>query len=265
MVCSLEIGSTEMVTRIASRLGQLALSCVIVVALPGAAGTCYADEDSNSEKKKAVKKASNEVPDSARRAGVTEKSKANSGEFDRKRVEQFVAEHQQELGGLLDFLREKQPVQYERAMREISRTRARLETLERRDAEMHAIELELWQLKSQQRLVAAEWAAASKESRKRAAETRLKRLLEDEQRQNLKKLVVLQKRARAQVEKLTQQIKTKRSSVDETVERGMRVWKARIEGPRKKTKAATGNAKGTAEQTQATVGKESKTDRSKKQ
>lgn len=213
----------------------------MVAIVPVAFAGNIAVDGSNSDKKTATKKANGNAVNASRKSETTpNKIDTKSIEIDRKKVEAFVGKHQQGLVDLLDFLREKQPSQYERAMRDIDRVMTRLENLERRDTEMHAIELELWQIRSQQRLVAAEWAAASKESRQQAAEARLKRLLEEEQRQDLKRLALLQKRARAQVEKLTQQMKEKRTNVDSAVEKGLRTWKSRIDkGPRKKTKAAS--------------------------
>lgn len=80
---------------------------------------------------------------------------------------EFVEKHQQPLLKLLRFMKKKQPQQYEQALKELARVKQRLTTLEKRDSESHAIELELWQVRSNLRMLVAEILVSEEDSQEK--------------------------------------------------------------------------------------------------
>ncbi len=70
---------------------------------------------------------------------------------------EFVKEHQPELARLLEYLRRKQPRQYQRAIRELARTADRLKLSRERDPRRYELELQAWQVRSRIDLLAARW------------------------------------------------------------------------------------------------------------
>ncbi len=74
----------------------------------------------------------------------------------------FVQEHHPELVSLLQSLKSMRHKEYEMAIREIVRTKKRLETLAKREADLYAMELEAWKLKSEIDLMMAKAIARDK-------------------------------------------------------------------------------------------------------
>jgi len=74
----------------------------------------------------------------------------------------FVQEHHPELVSLLQSLKAMRQKAYEMAIRDIVRTKKRLETLAKRESEMHAMELDAWKLKSKIDLLVAKGIARDK-------------------------------------------------------------------------------------------------------
>lgn len=74
----------------------------------------------------------------------------------------FVQEHHPELVSLLQSLKAMRQKEYEMAIRDIVRTKKRLETLSKRESEMHAMELDAWKLKSKIDLLVAKGIARDK-------------------------------------------------------------------------------------------------------
>lgn len=67
----------------------------------------------------------------------------------------FAQQHHPELAQLLSRLKDSHPEQYTKALRELDRTRDRLEKQQEKDADRYAILLREWQLDSRVRLLAA--------------------------------------------------------------------------------------------------------------
>ena len=74
----------------------------------------------------------------------------------------FVQEHHPELVSLLQSLKAMRQKEYEMAIREIVRTRKRLDALAKREVETHAMELEAWKLQSKIDLLIAKGIARDK-------------------------------------------------------------------------------------------------------
>jgi hypothetical protein len=67
----------------------------------------------------------------------------------------FVKNNHPQLSELLIYLREKQPKQYERAVRDLFRTTERLAKIHDQDRDRYKLELKAWQVKSRIQLIAA--------------------------------------------------------------------------------------------------------------
>ncbi len=67
----------------------------------------------------------------------------------------FVRQHHPELADLLVYLKQANTREYERAMRELFKTSERLAQAKERDNDRYEIELEIWKLESQVRLLVA--------------------------------------------------------------------------------------------------------------
>ena len=74
----------------------------------------------------------------------------------------FVQEHHPALVSLLQSLKAMRQKEYEMAIRDIVRTKKRLESLVKRESGMHAMELDAWKLKSKIDLVIARGIARDK-------------------------------------------------------------------------------------------------------
>lgn len=138
--------------------------CLMIVVLAGftltlpltdARGTTQRAEADSTSNKASTKVGS--APAENKPAKVAADAKANrdtpiSTEMEAE-VTSFVREHHRELLELLTGLKKNLPQEYERAVRELSRQRHRLNQLEGRDR--YASELELWKAQSRARLLAA--------------------------------------------------------------------------------------------------------------
>ncbi|MEZ6135897.1 MAG: hypothetical protein R3C53_13400 [Pirellulaceae bacterium] len=144
-----------------------------------------------------------------------------------QRALEFIAEHQPRLLKLMEFLKRKQPAAYQPALREMMRSQQRLESLAGRDQELYAIELELWQVRSELRLLAAEITVAKPERREGLTDA-LVRLIEKEAANDLARLTLMQQRAEKQLAKLTAEIKERTDSKEELVAKSLKNWQNKI-------------------------------------
>ncbi|GIW99462.1 MAG: hypothetical protein KatS3mg111_2795 [Pirellulaceae bacterium] len=173
---------------------------------------------------------------------------AHDGEKgDVEAVMQFVRQHQPRLAKLMEYLKENDSRQYQRALREVNRVRGRLEGVAKRDPELHAVELELWKLQSRQRLLAAE-AAANAERREKLF-LQLEALVAKELELDLQRLELLRNRLRKQIEGLENRIEKQRAVAGENVARRMKNWRSQIE--REQTQRAKRDAAAKDKQSKA--------------
>lgn len=85
-------------------------------------------------------------------------------------VKKFVERNHPALLELLRPLKESQPKEYERAVRELLRVTERLEAVEQRDKHLHTLELQAWTLQSRNQLITARLKVA-REKHKAAQST----------------------------------------------------------------------------------------------
>ena len=116
---------------------------------------------------------------------------------------EFVKEHQPELARLLEYLRHKQPRQYQRAVRELARTADRLKMTRERDPRRYELELQAWQVRSRIDLLAARWQVQPDEK------------IKERLRAAIVEQIALQKQIlEREREKVTQRLKTVESQLD---------------------------------------------------
>lgn len=149
----------------------------------------------------------------------------------------FVALHNEKLVGLLQYLKDKRSTEFRQAMREMTRTKTRLENLAKRDPELHKIELELWKIRSEERLVAAAVAAAASKKRP-VLEDRLRELVRQEIAKSLERLALQRDRAREQLAQYEMQLKKQEAAKEQQLEKMMKQWSNKIakQSPRAKKK-----------------------------
>ncbi len=144
-----------------------------------------------------------------------------------KNVLEFVGLHQPKMLGLLEFLKRHQPAQYSQALKEMARTQIRLEGFAKRDQEMYEVELKLWQIRSDLRLLAAEMSAKAMSTDEHRVR-QLTELIASEASQEVVRLKLLKLRAEREVQKLTEQIEGLTAANDEYVARNVKLWQSRI-------------------------------------
>lgn len=69
----------------------------------------------------------------------------------------FVKRHHPELIRLLSYLRNNQPRNYQKAIRELARTAERMAQIHERDMKRHDLELRAWKARSRIDVLAAQW------------------------------------------------------------------------------------------------------------
>lgn len=95
-------------------------------------------------------------PTSTRLEKVSKRAPLPEFTSDREKTAlQFVSRHHDKLTNLLEKLKEKQPKEYQKAIRDLYQTSQSLKELEDKDPKQYAIELDAWKLKSQSELLAA--------------------------------------------------------------------------------------------------------------
>lgn len=140
----------------------------------------------------------------------------------------FVQEHHPELVSLLQSLKAMRQKEYETAIREIVRTRKRLESLAKRDAETHAMELDAWKLQSKIDLLIARGIARDKAFDTVVLRALLKQQVENQKRRWKHEQTTLVKRQEQLVqllvrtegheeEKIDQQLSTLLKRVDSKI------------------------------------------------
>ncbi len=139
---------------------------------------------------------------------------------------EFVEKHQPELLKLLKFMKKRQPQQYEQALKELSRAKQRLISLEKRDAESYAIELELWQVRSELRMLVAEILASPKDTQAKLR-NQLHLLVEKEHDLDTARLQLEQKRFELRLSNVNTQLDERTENRDTMLAKAIKTWENR--------------------------------------
>ncbi len=114
----------------------------------------------------------------------------------------FAQQHHPELAELLGRLKASHPEQYTKALRELDKTRERLEKAKDNDADRYAILLREWQLDSRVRLLAARLTMSSSEE----LETELRQALTERHDVRLQLLTYDREKSKTRLQKVDEQI-----------------------------------------------------------
>jgi hypothetical protein len=115
---------------------------------------------------------------------------------------QFAQQHHAELAELLARLKASHPDQYAKALRELDKTRERLEKARESDADRYAILLREWQLDSRVRLLAARLTMSTSEE----LEKELRQTLAERHDARLQLLTYDREKSKGRLQKLDEQI-----------------------------------------------------------
>jgi DNA repair ATPase RecN len=175
------------------------------------------------------------VVDSLSRVGPLAQAKASSEKVDSIQADdsidespllEFVEKHQQPLLKLLRFMKKKQPQQYQQALKELARVKQRLTTLEKRDSESHAIELELWQVRSNLRMLVAEILVSERDSQEKLKK-QLHELVEKEIDLDTARLKLEQKRMEQRLSTVQSQLAERTENRDAALSKAIKTWENR--------------------------------------
>lgn len=139
---------------------------------------------------------------------------------------EFVEKHQPPLLKLLRFMKKKQPQQYQQALKELARVKQRLSTLEKRDSESHAIELELWQVRSNLRMLVAEILVSDKDSQEKLKK-QLQELVEKEIDLDTARLKLEQKRMEQRLSSVQAQLAAQTENREAALSKAIKTWENR--------------------------------------
>ena len=123
-------------------------------------------------------------------------------------------------------MKKKQPQQYEHAIKELSRVKQRLTALEKRDSESHTIELELWQVRSNLRMLVAEILVSEKASREKLKK-QLHELVEKEIDLDTARLKLEQKRLEQRLTAVQSQLSERAENRELAISKAIKTWENR--------------------------------------
>ena len=149
-----------------------------------------------------------------------------SESIDESPLLEFVEKNQPSLLKLLRFMKKKQPQQYQQALKELARVKQRLTTLEKRDSESHAIELELWQVRSNLRMLVAEILVSEKDSQEKLKK-QLHELVEKELDLDTARLMLDQKRMEQRLTSVQSQLTERTENREATLSKAIKSWESR--------------------------------------
>lgn len=169
-----------------------------------------------SEKKPAADKAPVKKP------AVSEPAKNDAEPIPPKREAaaiKFAQQHHPELAELLGRLKASHPDQYTKALRELDKTRERLEKARENDADRAAIMLREWQLDSRVRLLAARITMSTSEE----LEKELRQALTERHDVRLQLLTYDREKSKTRLQKMDEQIaehvQNREASIDREFDR----------------------------------------------
>ena len=158
----------------------------------------------------------------AKKSLVAEVSKIDNEPISPKREAAAVAfaqQHHPQLAELLTRLKASHPEQYTKALRELDKTRMRLEKTRETDADRYAILLREWQLDSRVRLLAARITMSTSEE----LETELRQVLTERHDVRLQLLTYDREKSKTRLQKVDEQIaehvQNRETSIDREFDR----------------------------------------------
>jgi hypothetical protein len=153
----------------------------------------------------------------------------------------FAQKHHPELAELLARLKASYPEQYTKALRELDKTRTRLDKARETDADRYAILLREWQLDSRVRLLAARLTMSTSEE----LETELRQALTERHDVRLQLLTYDREKSKTRLVKVDEQIaehvQNREVSIDREFDRIKKSAELRKKPAAKPTSKRTGD------------------------
>ena len=128
----------------------------------------------------------------------------------------FVREHHSELQSLLSSLKERQPKQYQAAIRDLFRHSERLANIQEKDAARYDLELRLWKQQSRVQLLSA---TVLMNPQNEAAKAKLKQALVEQLQLRRETLALERAQLAKRLQKLDEQIEHAGGDIDAAAER----------------------------------------------
>jgi hypothetical protein len=157
-------------------------------------------------------------------ASVNQKDAGDA--IDESPLLEFVEKYQPPLLKLLRFMKKKQPQQYQQALKELARVKQRLATLEKRDSESYAIELELWQIRSNLRMLVAEILVSEKDSQEKLRK-QLHELVEKEIDLDAARMKLEQQRLEQRLASVQSQLVERTEHREVALSKAIKTWENR--------------------------------------
>jgi hypothetical protein len=142
----------------------------------------------------------------------------------------FVRENHAELESLLTSLKERQPKQYDAAIRDLFRHSERLANSQVKDTARYELELKAWKLQSRVQLLTAMLQMTPQDE---SAQSKLKDALVEQLNARRELLQLERSQAAKRVERLDEQLKKLDADAEKAAERQLKLI---LQGPRPKTK-----------------------------
>ena len=155
----------------------------------------------------------------------------------------FVTEHHPELVALLQSLKSMRQKEYDTAIREIVRTKKRLDAIAKREPEVHSMELDAWKLKSKIDLLMARGIARDKSFDKASLRDLLSLQLENQKKRWKHEQSTLRKRQEQLAELLSRTEGFESEKVEQELASHLKNVDAKI-GKAKKSRQDIKTAKG---------------------
>jgi len=155
----------------------------------------------------------------------------------------FVQEHHSELVALLQSLKSMRQKEYEMAIREIVRTKKRLDSLAKRETDLHAMELEAWKLKSKIDLLMAKAIAQDTSFDKVALRDLLSQQVENQKKRWKHEQSTITKRQEQLAELLKRTEGHEEERVEQQLSANLKNVNSKV-GKAKKLKQESKNSKG---------------------
>lgn len=153
----------------------------------------------------------------------------------------FAQQHHPELAVLLSGLKASHPDQYTKALRELDKTRERLEKAKDNDADRYAILLREWQLDSRVRLLAARLTMSTSEE----LELELRQTLAERHDTRLQLLTYDREKSKTRLQKMDEQIaeyvQNREANIDREFDRIKKSAEMRKKPPTKSASKRTGD------------------------
>lgn len=200
-----------------SRRRAIWLGVVVCILASGFVVRSIADDKPSKSSKPTVAER-----DPAKKPASTDASKADSEPISPKRETEAVAfaqQHHPQLAELLTRLKVSHPEQYTKALRELDKTRSRLEKAREVDTDRYGILLREWQLDSRVRLLAARITMSTSEE----LETELRQVLTERHDVRLQLLTYDREKSKTRLQKMDEQIaehvQSRQTNVDREFDR----------------------------------------------